>query len=72
MYVLNCDGSSLSPFRAQLFVRYDRVGREVMDDEVGGGRWRLRGRREIYVQDFGGETRMYFKEFRWEAVDLAI
>jgi hypothetical protein len=49
-----CDGSSISLLRAQPFVRYDHVGRGVTEDEVGGGRWRVWGRREIYIQDFGG------------------
>ena len=37
-----------------------------------GGLWRLWWRREIYIQDFGGETRMSFKECRWDGVDFVI
>ena len=30
------------------------------------------GKKYIYTQDFGGRTRMHFKEFGWEGVDLVI
>ena len=56
------DGSSLSLFRTLSFVRYEHVGRRIMEDEVGGGDlWRLWGRREIYIQDFGGGNQKVFE-----------
>ena len=43
-----------------------------MEDELGCGLRRLWGMREIYIQYLGGETRIYFKEFVWEGMNLII